>query len=97
MSAEFQRKVGEWADRTFPESNSGSILRHLFEEIQELASVPDLQDASEEAADCYLLLLHLAHKNGFDLKAAAVEKMARNILRTWETEAGAKGYRKHVE
>lgn len=97
----FQRAVGEWADRTFPESSRASITAHLGEEVTELQSVSQgtgwFADAEEEAADCLLLLLHYAHKQGFSLLGAARAKHAINQRRTWEADHGGKGYWKHCE
>lgn len=101
----FQREVGEWADRTFPRSDWFSICGHLREEATELsealgATAHDQKadaEARTEAADCLLLLLHLAHKEGFDLLAEARAKHAVNVARTWETDDGGKGYWKHTD
>jgi len=96
----FQNEVGEWANVTFPQSNTASIMSHLLEEVAELsvAAVNDIRDeAQEEAADCLLLLLHFAHKQGFSLYAAAAQKLALNQLRTWETDDNGRGHWKHVE
>lgn len=97
-----QRGVGEWGKRTFPQSHAGSIVKHLTEEVAELRAaverMPLATDAhAEEAADCLLLLLHLAHRSGFSLFDAAVVKFSINRQRTWETDGGDKGYCKHVE
>lgn len=108
MSSEltgFQREVGAWADGTFPQSDWHSIITHLRAEVDELREAvgqspsyePVSVEARKEAADCLLLLLHFAHKEGFDLVAEARIKHEANMRRTWETDAGAKGYWKHVE
>ena len=104
---EFQREVGGWADQTFPDSTPYSIICHLQEEAHELRFVIDTalrnydtvdeSGLQGEAADCLLLLLHLAHKRGFDLLRVARQKHDLNSGRTWETDAGEKGYWKHVE
>src|SRR5688572_29771462 len=103
-----QSAVGRWADATFPQSDGASILRHLDEEIRALREA-HMEAAAEfdtrrstrdaiaaEAADCLLLLLHFAHKSGFALLDAAIDKHAINTSRTWETDDGGKGYWKHV-
>ena len=77
---QFQREVGEWGKATFPNSTLLSIMAHLREEVAELdhevrAGLPKHGPAryfgqvaiGEELADCYLLLLHLAHRVGIDL------------------------------
>lgn len=94
----WQATVGAWANGVFPDSTPESIANHLSEEVGELLeAIFTKSDAREEAADCLLLLLHLAHKLGFSLADAAGVKLAINHIRTWETEAGEKGYWKHVE
>lgn len=101
-----QKTVGEWANTTFPQSNAASILAHLREEVEELVAAErdsfwmgehPTEAIAKESADCLLLLLHLAHREGFSLFDAAQAKYAVNVGRTWETESGTKGYWKHVE
>jgi hypothetical protein len=45
---------------------------------------PRLADESLEAADCVMLLLHFAHKRGFNLLDEVVKKFEINKTRTWE-------------
>lgn len=97
----FQHQVGAWAERTFPASDWRSVVTHLQEEVEELSNAlyPDLDgrgDYREEAADCLLLLLHLAHKEGFSLMEAATQKHRENVCRIWETDDNGRGYWKHV-
>lgn len=105
---DFQRLVGEWGERTFPDSTLLSIMAHLREEVSELDfEVRDWTGRpgpatefgririGEEIADCYLLMLHLAHRVGIDLGMAAAEKFAKNQHRTWHDDG--RGYAKHVE
>jgi NTP pyrophosphatase (non-canonical NTP hydrolase) len=98
----FQERVGIWADGTFPESDWRSIVAHLQEEVQELSSAlyedaDGRGDYREEAADCLLLLLHLAHKEGFSLMASAMKKNGENQRRGWETDDNGRGYWKHID
>lgn len=97
-----QQRVGEWANRTFPESNTHTILAHLRDEIGELtAAETDAPLArelhQEEAADCLLLLLHYAHRRRFSLFDAAVGKAAINEQRQWQTVKNDRGYFSHIE
>jgi hypothetical protein len=82
----FQADIGRWANATFPQSTPGSIVAHLRREVEELGAAAMLgpfEDEREEAADCFLLLLHFAHKRGFSLLDATIEKQVQNELRTW--------------
>lgn len=96
----FQKEVGEWGVETFPNADNESITNHLSDEVEELdlAAYPDLDgvrvDWPEEAADCFMLLLHLAHRNGFDLLDEARKKFEVNKQRTWNTDSG-NGYTRH--
>jgi hypothetical protein len=82
----FQKEIGEWGDKTFnsqrkhqPEDCAKGILNHLHKEYIELCR--DLN--GEEAADCFILLLHFAHLKGFDLLGEARKKMEINYKRIW--------------
>lgn len=106
---ELQLETGTWADATFPSSTPLTILSHFEEEANELLETwlalpgephtfpPSISDVAEEAADCLLLLLHLAHKTGFSLFDAAEHKLAVNRQRKWKAEPEAAGHIKHVE
>lgn len=83
----FQSEVGAWAEQTFPQSTNKSIITHLHREVAELESCEifgaPMSFWQDEAADCLLLLLHLAHRQGFDLLAAGVAKFRVNQRREW--------------
>jgi hypothetical protein len=49
----------------------------------------------EECADAFLMLLHLAHRNGFDLEAEARKKFER--VRNAEWVDDGRGYKKRVK
>lgn len=107
----FQKTVGEWGDKTFNSKRMGEMpihalgmYNHLFKEVFELRNAleqvfnPHLEQVSsveEECADCFLLLLHLAHLFGFDLLKAATQKMEVNYKRKWK-DPDEKGVIKHV-
>lgn len=70
------------------------MYNHLKKEVIELekacrcATDPNIptdqrEAISEETADCFLLLLHLAHLHKFDLLEEARKKMEINRKRTW--------------
>ena len=95
-----QDAVGEWAEATFPKSTVGYCLTHLEREVKELddsfmdSSEGDDCDA-EELADCFLILLHLAHKTNVSLFDEARKKFAKNQTRTWG-EPDADGVVEHI-
>ena len=90
--SQFQDEVGEWGNITFTEATSVSICSHLKREVIELdqaartlrALSADLdpkqlkRELALEAADCYMLLLHLCHRNQIDLEETAKEKFEIN-------------------
>lgn len=98
---DLQRRVGEWGEATFPTATNASIIRHLYDELDELdrafsADGDRAMQVSEEAADCLLILLYVAHRWGFSLIESAEVKMIVNRARTWNTATEA-GYVKHDE
>lgn len=99
--AKFAADVQEWQRETFPGGTSVGAVEHLVEEAGELADAikhgPSDEAVREEAADVLLLLIAVVGLEGFDLMAAAQEKMAINRARAWETVPNERGYRKHIE
>jgi NTP pyrophosphatase (non-canonical NTP hydrolase) len=97
--SDFQKEVGEWGDETFNakrnydlQSCSHGIYKHLVKEVKELYDAlrqkfvsdnPPTCSVEEELADCFIILIHLAHLHGFDLLEAARNKMDINRKRTW--------------
>lgn len=110
--ARLQERVGAWGEATFPDSTTRSIFLHARDElVLELGTAidhvertvrehpterVDIGKVREEAADVFLLLLHLAHRYGFDLHEAAEEKFATVQARTYTTDSG-RGYVRHDE
>ena len=93
-----QEQVGRWGEETFPHSTPATIFAHLRREVDELGeaiAAGEAERIQEEAADCQLLLYHLAHRHGFYLHDAAGVKFARVKLRTWG-EPDAEGVVEHV-
>ena len=91
----FQKEVGEWGDKTFnPKrgNNSKAIVHHLIKEVGELLD----SNASDEAADCFLLLLHHAHTLNYDLLTEAKKKMKINRKRKWG-KPDANGVVEHIK
>jgi NTP pyrophosphatase (non-canonical NTP hydrolase) len=85
-------RCGSWADVTFSKATPSSICEHLRREVVELK---DRSDDVEEAADCMLLLFHLAHKRGWNLEQAVINKFEKNQKRKWG-EPDAHGVVEHV-
>lgn len=80
-----QETVGAWAQETFPHQTPRSCAAHLLQEAAELYC--SAISYEEEAADCYLLLLTYAHRRGFSLHEAAVNRMRNLRLRQWEMQS----------
>lgn len=95
-----QEQIGAWGDRTFPNATIGSIISHLREEVDELAIACDraLDRAriGPEAADVVMLVIQLAHRNGFSLAEEVERKFAVNQQRRWTVTAPG-GHTKHEE
>jgi len=109
VTGSLQSETGGWADATFPQSNSASIIAHLQAEVGEFTGFratsfePIKKDdkdyanieSPEEAADILLLLFHHAYKNGYNLLDEGRRKLEINKGRVWETELNEDGYFKH--
>lgn len=92
---EVARICGAWANATFAPDGGyrgQSIVAHLAKEVVELAENP--RDMVE-VADCMLLLMHLAHQNGGDLRSAMARKLEINRHRKWG-KPDANGVVEHV-
>lgn len=90
--ASFQQMVGEWSDNTFKRATLSSITSHLKREAQELNE----SDDALEAADCFLLLCHHAHRSGYNILEKALEKHEINKARQWG-EPDHEGVVSHVK
>jgi NTP pyrophosphatase (non-canonical NTP hydrolase) len=95
-----QERVGQWGQETFPQSTPRTIVAHLGREVRELevevlADHPDADAVAEEAADCLLLLYHLAHRFGFSLHDATAVKFSQVKARAWG-KPDAEGVVEHV-
>lgn len=88
---DFQTEVGTWAEKQFNQSTNKSICIHLQREVKELSD----SFSKEEAADCFILLLHFAYKNKFDLLAEARKKHEINKNREWG-ELDEEGVVEHI-
>lgn len=98
--ADLQTRVGEWADEVFGSPSvrpSTPAIKHLATEVVELATVAALpsarEDFLEEYADCLMLLLDAARRDGLhadEVVEAAFRKLVANKNRRWE-----KSYQEH--
>lgn len=88
-----------WADATFPEGTAESGAAHLRKELGELLAAEGNDAVCEEAADCLMLLLFIAHKKGMNvawLVYEANKKFDINKARIWG-DKNADGFREHVK
>ena len=95
---DFQEEVGHWGSTTFPKTSNKIITLHIQREVDELfnaAALGDRDNLSEECADIYLMLLHLAHRNRFDLWATAKKKLSVCQFRSWG-KPDAQGVVEHI-
>ena len=88
-----QAVVGDWCNTKFPKTDSKAICKHLDRELIELKANFD----PTEAADCFLLLMHLAHQNNFDLLAEALAKHQVNLNRKWAVEPDDQNVYRHID
>ena len=91
---EIQHEVGSWGDETFPHSTPDSVLAHLKREVQELLDA-DPANRQAECADVVMLLMHIAHKEGWSLERAVLMKLAINQSRSWG-EPDEQGVVEHI-
>ncbi len=93
----FQQAYGEWASKNWPNATLDTICSHFREEAAEFAGYeddyqkPEPSHNPEEAADCLLLLLHHAHRAGYNLMGEAIRKAKINIKREWDHDNPAEG------
>jgi NTP pyrophosphatase (non-canonical NTP hydrolase) len=95
-----QRRIGEWAEATFPHHTDLTVFKHLLEEVDELTDAyhewgtrPRMLD--EEAADVVILLMTLLNRRGISLAEAVRAKQAINEGRAW-SPPGENGIAHHV-
>ena len=84
-----QKYVGSWNQKVFGISKKRAlpIARHIRKETKELIESIKKQETESikhEAADCFILLLALAHVLHFNLGFAMIRKMQLNEGRTWK-------------
>lgn len=95
---ELSDEITEWQDSVFTKATPLSATTHLKKEVLELAIDLincDYEKARIEIADCFLLIIAVAHLSGIDLEASIEEKMAINRRRVWG-EPDAYGVVEHV-
>lgn len=85
-----QEVVVNWIEQIQPDRDRLVCLSKLVtEEVPELCIAlknEDREAVKSELADCFILLLDLAHLAGVDLDEAFREKMALNGDRTWRVD-----------
>lgn len=107
MSKSFQQLIEEitgWQDSVFTRATPLSAVTHLQREAIELTFAIQTKhlkrengdsDIQAELADCFLLIIGVAHLSGIDLEQAVEEKMAINRRRVWG-EPDSDGVVEHV-
>jgi len=102
---EIAKEINDWQDKTFSKATALSAVTHLQREVVELTFAIQTKhykretgqsDIEKELADCFILLLNVAHLSGVDLEIATDEKMAINFNRVWG-EPDADGVVEHIE
>jgi NTP pyrophosphatase (non-canonical NTP hydrolase) len=97
---QMQSEIGQWGDSVFPKRTSVSVAAHFEEEAGEFMAAlrsGEREQAEEELADCFILLMQFAHVSGLRLSEVAERKMTVNRARTWRSEPEPAGHTKHVE
>lgn len=92
-----QIEVGGWDEETFPLSTMESCLEHLRREVKEFRASGDRWEDydPEELADCFLILLHIAHKMNVSIEEESRKKFAVNKTRSWG-KPDASGVVEHI-
>jgi NTP pyrophosphatase (non-canonical NTP hydrolase) len=90
-----QTEIGDWCDKTFPNSTQKTILLHFKAEAKELLEATD-GETDQEIADCIMLLLHLAHKRRTSARDAIRDKFEICKKRKWGPP-DENGVVRHVE
>jgi NTP pyrophosphatase (non-canonical NTP hydrolase) len=76
------REAGEVCELSAVIDFAGAMPAAL-EPVREAVEAELLPQLADECADALLLLLHIAHAEGFSLLGAARRKFTENQLRTW--------------
>jgi NTP pyrophosphatase (non-canonical NTP hydrolase) len=96
---DLQQEIGSWARETFPDQTDLRVVAHLNEEVQELLQAiasDDKPQVCQEIADCLILLLCLADRQGVSAASWVEGKMNVNRQRRWTFDP-AYGYDKKIE
>jgi len=89
IASHFREEAREFAGGEFAVPDGHGVFRGTMEHV------PPSHDP-EEAADCLLLMLHHAHKAGYNLFEEARRKADINEARDWDTtDEGGVGHFKH--
>lgn len=88
MNKRIYKDVVKWQRDTFPGSHIYSKLQHLKKEISEVETAKSFDEAKEELADCFILLMGACDSLGLNydgITEAVKSKMIINKLRQWGT------------
>lgn len=89
--AALQTEIGSWSDQAFPQATLHSIKKHFEKESKEFVESGD----PSEIADCVLLLMHYAHRQGYNILEEVRKKHEINKTRVWG-KPDADGVVEHV-
>lgn len=90
----FQKLLGDWCTKTFPDAKLDGILKHLEKEVVEELQVHP--DDPHELADCIILLIHYATRKGWSIHDAVLSKFEILKTRVWG-KPDEHGVIEHVE
>lgn len=83
---DFQKTIGEWQKKAFPDLAWTGSINHLRREVRELTLAMfdyDLDGIKEETADCMFILFWFANKFGFSIEDEINRKFEVLKNRKW--------------
>ena len=76
-------QIQRWQKETFPAATPEGAVRHLLEEVAEMAVEQDPIERAEEAADVFFMLVQFCALFEIDLTSEVLKKLEKNKARTW--------------
>ena len=81
---DLQKRITEWAEKTFPKRTWDNCFKKLF--MEELPEILDKRDDPLEYADLFILLIDMAHMKGVNIADAVRRKVEINEAREWDRD-----------